>query len=92
MITVAGIPLLLRQGRQPTSGGELSLLPFSEATPKLQFYSYNLNIANIILTLTDARVTNNLNVVNRIFFTLINDRNASPAPVLNYTDHQNNTE
>lgn len=62
----------------------------------LQFYSYNLKIANIILTLTDPRVTNNTNFLNRIFFTHILDRESGfiicPAPVLSYSDHRNNTE
>ena len=55
-----------------------------------QFYIHNpdVNAGNIALTLTDDRVASKF--LNRVFFTLLNDRDArilSVTPVLNYVDH-----
>lgn len=55
-----------------------------------QFYIHNpdVNAGNIALTLTDNRVASKF--LNRVFFTLLNDRDArilSVTPVLNYVDH-----
>ena len=57
----------------------------------IQFYSFNSNIAQIFETLTDTNVTEGSNLLSKVFFTLLDDRNGRvvcPAPVLNYTDHR----
>ena len=60
----------------------------------MQFYSYNRTVAHIYDTVTDSNITGGSNLMNKVFFTLLDDRNGrsiSPAPVLNYTDHVSGT-
>ena len=61
----------------------------------MQFYSYNRNVAHIFETLTDSQITGGSNLMNKVFFTLLDDRNGrsiSPVPVLDCTDHQSGNE